>query len=141
MTDTQQTIEPASEQEENRLITERRNKLQAIREQGVAFPNDFKRDSLAAELQAELGDKDKAELESLDRKSSVAGRIMAKRGPFIVLQDVSGRIQLYVDKKTLPEALAVSIKSWDIGDIVGASGPVHKSGKGDLYVYLSLIHI
>lgn len=122
--------------EENKLVAERRSKLAAIRESGTAFPNDFRRDSLASELQAELGEHEKADLETLHRAASVAGRIMAKRGPFIVLQDVSGRIQLYVDKKSLPEALVDNIKSWDIGDIVAASGPVHKSGKGDLYVYI-----
>ena len=126
----------ASPAEENKLIAERRGKLAAIREQGQAFPNDFRRDSLAADLQQELGEQDKESLEQLDRQASVAGRIMAKRGPFLVLQDVSGRIQLYVDKKSLPESLSGDIKSWDIGDIVGASGPVHKSGKGDLYVYI-----
>ncbi|MCO7233410.1 MULTISPECIES: lysine--tRNA ligase [unclassified Cobetia] len=137
--DEQQAAEQA--QEENRLIAERRAKLNARREQAAAegksaFPNDFRRDSLAADLMEELGEKDKAELETLDRKAAVAGRIMRKRGPFIVLQEVSGQIQLYVDKKGLPEALLEDIKSWDIGDIVGASGPVHKSGKGDLYVMI-----
>ncbi len=122
--------------EENKLVAERRSKLAAIRESGAAFPNSFRRDSLASELQAELGEHEKADLETLNRPASVAGRIMAKRGPFIVLQDVSGRIQLYVDKKSLPEALVENIKSWDIGDIVAATGPVHKSGKGDLYVYI-----
>ena len=79
---------------------------------------------------------DKQALEVLDRHASVAGRVMAKRGPFLVLQDMSARIQLYVDKKSLPEEHASAIKSWDIGDIVGVHGPVHKSGKGDLYVYI-----
>lgn len=124
------------QQEENKLIAERRAKLQAIREKRNPFPNSFRRDSYAEELQLELGDKDKEELEQLARQAKVAGRIMAKRGPFLVLQDMSGRIQLYVDKKQLSEELAEEIKAWDIGDIVGASGPVHKSGKGDLYVYI-----
>lgn len=122
--------------DENKLIAERRAKLAAIRSRRAAFPSDFRRDSLAQQLQGELGDRDKSELEQLARQATVAGRIMAKRGPFLVLQDVSGRIQLYVDKKSLPEALAAEIKTWDIGDIVGALGPVHKSGKGDLYVYI-----
>ena len=126
----------ASAESENKLVAERRTKLAALREAGNAFPNDFRRDALASDLQAELGEHDKAALEALDRQAAVAGRIMAKRGPFLVLQDVSGRIQLYVDKKNLPEALADSIKGWDIGDIVGAIGPVHKSGKGDLYIYI-----
>lgn len=136
MTENSTTSNTPGEQDENRLIAERRSKLQAIREKGVAFPNQFRRDALAAELQDELGEKDKAELEALDRKASVAGRIMAMRGPFLVIQDVSGRIQLYVDKKSLSDDLREAIKGWDIGDIVGATGPVHKSGKGDLYVYI-----
>jgi lysyl-tRNA synthetase class 2 len=129
MTDQQQ-------QDENRLIAQRREKLAAIREAGQAFPNQFRRDVLAAELQDRLGDKSKEELEQLCQRARVAGRIMAQRGPFIVIQDMSGRIQLYVDKKNLPEALAAHIRGWDIGDIVYGEGPVHKSGKGDLYVYL-----
>lgn len=132
---------PSDVQEENRLIAERRGKLAARRERaaeqgGSAFPNAFRRDSLAAELQTELGEHDKAALEALDRQAAVAGRVMRKRGPFIVIQDVSGQIQLYVDKKGLPDELLADIQSWDIGDIVAGSGPVHKSGKGDLYVML-----
>lgn len=123
-------------QDDNKLIAVRREKLAAIRENGVAFPNRFRRDVLAAELQDRLGDKSKEELEALNQRANVAGRVMARRGPFIVIQDMSGRIQFYVDKKNLPEELAAQIKGWDIGDIVGGEGPVHKSGKGDLYIYL-----
>ncbi|WP_106478987.1 lysine--tRNA ligase [Phytohalomonas tamaricis] len=127
--------------DENHLIAERRTKLTARRERAAAngtsaFPNDFRRDSLAAELIAELGDKDKEALEALGRQASVAGRIMRKRGPFIVIQDVSAQIQLYVDKKGLAEEVLEDVKGWDIGDIVAAQGPVHKSGKGDLYVMM-----
>ncbi|BBI59362.1 hypothetical protein HSBAA_06680 [Vreelandella sulfidaeris] len=61
---------------------------------------------------------------------------MRQRGPFIVIQDVAGQIQLYVDKKGLPPEVLEDVKSWDIGDIVAAHGPVHKSGKGDLYVMM-----
>jgi len=125
------------QQDENKLIAQRREKLKLKREQGEAFPNHFRRDSLANELQAELADKDKEELAALDRQASIAGRIMAKRGPFLVIQDMSGRIQMYVGKKNLPEDLLTEIKTWDIGDIVAGTGPVHKSGKGDLYVNLA----
>lgn len=129
----------ASSENENHLIAERRAKLSAHREKTAAqgksaFPNDFRRDSLSIELQDALGDRDKAELETLDQQASVAGRIMRKRGPFIVIQDVAGQIQLYVDKKGLPEDVLDGVKGWDIGDIVAGRGPVHKSGKGDLYV-------
>jgi lysyl-tRNA synthetase class 2 len=122
--------------EDNKLIAERRAKLNAIREQRIAYPNGFSPGDQAASLQAELGEQEKADLESLDRKASVAGRLMAKRGPFLAIQDVSGRIQFYVDKKGLPEELVAEIKTWDIGDIICATGPVHKSGKGDLYILM-----
>lgn len=122
-------------QDENKLIAERRTKLAAIREKGNGFPNDFRRSHLAEPLQQEFGDKSKEELEQLDHKVSVAGRIMAKRGPFMVLQDGSGRIQLYADKAA-QNVIKDSWGLWDIGDIVGVQGALHKSGKGDLYVNL-----
>jgi lysyl-tRNA synthetase class 2 len=121
--------------DENKLIAERREKLAAIREQGVAFPNDVTREDTAADLQAEFGDKTKEELEALDHQVSVAGRVMAKRGPFMVLQDVTGRIQLYASKAAQNQ-LKETCGLWDIGDIVNVSGALHKSGKGDLYVNL-----
>ncbi|WP_456268204.1 lysine--tRNA ligase [Kushneria sp. AK178] len=137
-----QDQQAGSEHEENHLIAERRAKLAARREQAdergdSAFPNDLRRDSLAADLQAELGEHDKETLETLGRQAAVAGRIMRKRGPFIVIQDASGQIQLYVDKKGLPAEVLEDIKGWDIGDIVFGQGPVHKSGKGDLYVMMA----
>lgn len=127
--------------QEHPLVAERRAKLKTLREQAgakgqSAFPNDFRRDSLAADLQKTLGHHEKAELEALDHQAAVAGRIMRKRGPFIVIQDVSGQIQLYVDKKGLPGEVLDGIKGWDIGDIVAGQGPVHKSGKGDLYIMM-----
>jgi lysyl-tRNA synthetase class 2 len=130
------TEQTSQQPEENKLIAERRGKLTAIRAKRNAFPNDFRREHSAAELQSMHGDKDKESLEVLNFKSAVAGRIMAKRGPFLVLQDNTARIQLYVDKKQLPEDLLEEIKHWDIGDIVYGRGPVHKSGKGDLYILL-----
>ena len=121
----QQTVQ----QEENRLIAERREKLAALREAGNAFPNTFRRDSYAEDLQQAHGEKSKEELEAAAIRVSVAGRVMLNRGAFMVLQDMSGRIQLYVNK----EARAFA-KTVDLGDIIGVSGVLHKSGKGDLYV-------
>lgn len=121
--------------DENKLIAERREKLAVIREQGIAFPNDVTREDTAADLQAEFGEKTKDELETLDHKVSVAGRVMAKRGPFMVLQDVTGRVQLYASKDAQKQ-LKATCGLWDIGDIVNVSGALHKSGKGDLYVNL-----
>ncbi|NVK00372.1 MAG: lysine--tRNA ligase [Oceanospirillaceae bacterium] len=116
-------------QDENRLIAERREKLAELREQGNAFPNTFRRDSYAQDLQDAHADKSKDELETANIRVSIAGRVMLNRGAFMVLQDMSGRIQAYVNKAARPFA-----KSLDLGDIIGITGAVHKSGKGDLYV-------
>ncbi|MDX1456627.1 MAG: amino acid--tRNA ligase-related protein, partial [Marinobacter sp.] len=117
------------QQEENRLIAERRAKLAELREQGSPFPNDFRRDSTAAELQEKYGDKSKEELESLGIQVAIAGRLMLDRKAFKVVQDMSGRIQIYAAKE-----VQKATKHWDLGDIVGVRGTLAKSGKGDLYV-------
>ncbi len=115
--------------DENKLIAERREKLQHIREAGVAFPNNFKPENRAEELQSEFAEESKENLETLNKTVSVAGRVIRNRGAFMEIQDGSGRIQLYVTKDARPFA-----KSLDLGDIVGVKGVLHKSGKGDLYV-------
>ncbi|EAS42328.1 lysine--tRNA ligase [Photobacterium profundum] len=122
-------------QDENKLIAERRAKLEMIRENCNAngHPNDFRRDSLAADLQATFGEKTKPELEEEGHIVAIAGRVMAKRGPFLAIQDVSGRIQAYADK-TVQKELKEKYSGLDIGDIIGVKGQLHLSGKGDLYV-------
>lgn len=122
-------------QDENKLIAERRAKLEHIRTQCPAngHPNNFERKHKAADLQAEFGTNTKEALEALGHQVSIAGRIMAKRGPFLVLQDVSGRIQAYAAKDVQKE-LKAKFLGLDIGDIIGVTGQLHLSGKGDLYV-------
>ncbi len=122
-------------QDENKLIAERRAKLDAIRENCAAngHPNQFRRDHYTQDLQAEFGDKSKEELAELNHPVSIAGRILAKRGPFLVLQDMKGRIQAYASKEVQAD-LKDKYGVLDIGDIIGVKGPLHKSGKGDLYV-------
>ena len=122
------------DQDEHRLIAVRREKLAAIRAQRNAYPNDFRPDSKAGDLQTRFAEVDKSTLEQRDEWARVAGRIMRQRGPFMVLQDASGQIQAYINRQTLEADLLEEVKSWDVGDIVGVSGPVHRSGKGDLYV-------
>jgi len=133
MTDNVKNNPPA--QDENKLIAERRTKLEKIRSNCSAngFPNNFNREHYAADIQAEHGEKSKEELEALQVTYAIAGRVMAKRGPFLVLQDMSGRIQAYAEKTVQKEIRARS-GSLDIGDIIGVKGILHKSGKGDLYV-------
>jgi lysyl-tRNA synthetase class 2 len=120
--------------DENKLIAERRAKLTARREQGNAFPNDFRRTALADDLQGEYGERSKEELQSLAAEFSVCGRLVRNRGAFLLIQDVSGDIQLYINRKELPDDVLADIKTWDLGDIVAARGVLHKSGKGDLYI-------
>ena len=116
------------QQDENKLIAERRAKLHALREEGGAvFPNDFRPEHSAAELQSGFGHETKEDLEKLGKVVSVAGRVIRNRGAFIVVQDSSDTIQLYVTKEARPFA-----KSLDLGDIVGIKGALHLSGKGDL---------
>lgn len=115
--------------DENKLIAERRAKLAELRAAGNPFPNNFRPQHKAQELQAAHGEASKEELEALGKKVSVAGRVVRNRGAFMVLQDGSGQIQLYVTKEAREFA-----KVLDLGDIVGVAGVLHKSGKGDLYV-------
>ena len=127
--------------DENKLIAERRKKLSILREQDKVFPNSFRRSDYAQDLQDQLNEKTKEELVKLNQSAKVAGRIMAKRGPFFVLQDMSGRIQAYIDRKELDKDLVKEIDTWDIGDIIGVSGVVNKSGKGDLYVKIEEVSL
>ena len=125
------TDSPETAVDENRLIAERREKLQALRAEGQAFPNGFRPDSQATALISEYGELDKETLEQRDITVAVAGRLMLDRKSFKVLQDQSGRIQIYAAKP-----VQQATRHWDIGDIVWVRGKLCKSGKGDLYVMM-----
>jgi lysyl-tRNA synthetase class 2 len=137
----QQLDQHELQQEENKLIALRKEKLAAAREQGNAFPNDFRRDSYCADLQKQYVDKTKEELAEAAIPVKVAGRIMLNRGSFMVIQDMSGRIQVYVNRKTLPAETLEAIKHWDLGDIIAAEGTLARSGKGDLYVEMTSVRL
>ena len=77
MTDSHNQSTPP--QDENQIIAERRAKLARLREQGQAFPNDFRREHLAADLHRSFDGKTKEELESEKPRAVVAGRLMLKR--------------------------------------------------------------
>jgi len=135
-----------SQHDENKLIAERRTKLATIREQGNAFPNDFRRNVLAGELHAEYGEKTKEELEALNLRVVIAGRMMLKRvmgkASFATVQDMSGRIQFYVVRDDLPEGVYnTQFKKWDIGDIIGGEGVLMKTNKGELSVKLDSLRL
>ena len=133
--------EHALQEEENNLIALRKEKLAAERAKGQAFPNDFRRENLAGDLQQQYADSSKDELAEAAIKVKVAGRIMLNRGAFMVIQDMSGRIQVYVDRKGLPAETLEAIKSWDLGDIIATEGTLARSGKGDLYVHMTKVQL
>ncbi len=133
------------EQDENKLIAERRKKLSALRENGVAFPNQFRPENKAAELHEKYDDLDSEALESVGT-FSIAGRLMAKRimgkASFAQVQDVSGRMQLYVQRDALPEGFYnTQFKHWDVGDIIGAVGTLFKTRTGELTLQVSDIQL
>ncbi|NVK89333.1 MAG: lysine--tRNA ligase, partial [Gammaproteobacteria bacterium] len=128
MSDTQVT-------DENKLIAERRSKLESIRDNCKAngHPNNFQREHYSADLQQAYEGLDKEALNERKIEVSVAGRVMAKRGPFYVLQDMKGQIQAY-SGKDVQKAIKAQYGELDIGDIIGVKGLLSRSGKGDLYV-------
>ena len=134
----------AAQQDQNQSIAERRGKLALLRAQGNAYPNDFRRDALAADLHAEHGTKSNEELEPLNLRVAVAGRMMLKRvmgrASFATLQDMSGRIQLYITADTVGPAHD-AFKHWDLGDIVGGSGRLFKTKTGELSVKVTEIRL
>ncbi|MBL4819435.1 MAG: lysine--tRNA ligase [Gammaproteobacteria bacterium] len=120
--------------DDNKLIAQRREKLNAIREKRNAFPNGFRRTAYGAELDKQFADKDKEQLEKLGHVARVAGRVIRMRGPFVVIQDSTAQVQLYMNNKTLPEELVAELKLLDLGDIIGAEGTIFRTGKGELTV-------
>ena len=134
-------------EDENKLIAERREKLRALRAQGIAFPNDFKIDAFAGDLQAEYADAERWSAEALagsNRRVRVAGRIMAKRimgkASFVQIQDTSDRIQLFLQQSTLGDSYE-AFKGWDTGDIVGAEGTLMRTKTGELSVKVDALRL
>jgi lysyl-tRNA synthetase class 2 len=122
--------------DENFLIAERRRKLEALREVGNAYPNDFRRTAFSVELHNAGEGLDEAALDAKAIRARVAGRMMAKRvmgkASFAQLQDDTGRIQLYLQRDALPEGVYQAFKSWDVGDIIGAEGTLFRTRTGEL---------
>ncbi|MBG5882863.1 lysine--tRNA ligase [Providencia alcalifaciens] len=124
----------------NNELKARKEKLVALREQGIPFPNDFRRENVSDKLHAEFGEKSAEELEDLNIEVTIAGRMMTRRimgkASFATLQDVGGRIQIYVSRDDLPEGIYnEQFKKWDLGDILGAKGRLFKTKTGELTVH------
>jgi lysyl-tRNA synthetase class 2 len=133
------------EQDENRLVAQRRQKLTDIRAQGNAFPNDFRRDITHGELIAEFSDTSAEDLAATPKKVKIAGRLMTKRvmgkASFANIRDVSGDMQLYVKRDDLAEGVYAHFKQWDLGDIIAAEGVMFRTQKGELSVLVSDIRL
>jgi len=133
------------QQDENHVIAERREKLKALRAQSNAFPNDFRRADLAIDLHANFGALEGEELEAGAVRVAVAGRMMLKRvmgkASFATLQDMSGRIQLFISKDGIGEEVYDAFKKWDMGDILGAEGVLFKTRTGELSVKVDKLRL
>jgi len=133
------------QQDSNQIIAERRAKLKAIREKGIAFPNDFERKHLAGDLHGTFDAKTHDELEAAQVQVAVAGRMMLKRvmgkASFATLQDMSGHIQLFISNDHTGEAAHAEFKHFDLGDILGAVGVLFKTKTGELSVRVSQIRL
>ncbi|MEX0959449.1 MAG: lysine--tRNA ligase [Burkholderiales bacterium] len=142
MNDNNDTTQPL---DSNQIIEERRAKLRELRATGNAFPNDFRREHLAADLHGEHGASSNEALEAAPVAVIVAGRMMLKRvmgkASFATLQDMSGRIQLYVSNDAIGEASHAAFKHWDLGDILGAEGTLFKTRTGELTVKVTRIRL
>ena len=123
--------------DDNALIAERRAKLARLRESGVAYPNDYRRDALAADLHATWGGRTDEWLAANPVRVRVAGRMMFKRvmgrASFAKLQDASGQIQVYLQLDALG-ATYEEFKGWDVGDIVAVAGVLMRTRAGELSV-------
>ncbi|BDU16847.1 lysine--tRNA ligase [Lysobacter auxotrophicus] len=144
---TDQTPTAQTPADENFLIAERRAKLAALRGEGIAFPNDFRRNDYAGDLQAQFADVETWTAEALEAKGqrvAIAGRILLKRvmgkASFVQIQDESGRIQLFLQSNVLGDTYE-AFKGWDVGDIVGAKGVLTRTKTGELSVKADVLRL
>ena len=124
--------------DENRLIAERREKLHALKAETIAYPNDFRPNTNAAVLHERFADDDTETLAEVDETFALAGRMLAKRVmgkiAFVKVQDGTGAMQFVIQRDNLPEGHYQQFKQWDVGDIIGGSGSIFRTQKGELSV-------
>lgn len=120
----------------NQIVTARRAKLRMLREQGIAYPNDFRPTHRAVSLQSAYAEVSKETFEVKAIEISVAGRMMLKRvmgkASFVSMQDSSGQIQLFITPTNVGIVIYNAFKKWDIGDIIAARGILFRTNKGEL---------
>ncbi len=130
--------------DESEVYQIRKKKLETLREEGFNFPNHFRREDLAADLNEQYADVEKEALAEQAVTARIAGRIVLRRvmgkASFFHLQDQSGRVQVYIRNNDMPEAYE-QFKQWDIGDIVGVNGLLFKTNTGELTLHADEIHL
>ncbi len=130
---------------ENEQIAIRRQKLASLRAAGNAYPNDFHRKNLAGELIAEYGAQSKEVLAEKNIPVSLAGRIMTRRimgkASFVHVQDMSGKIQLYISSNDVGADIYEAFKSWDIGDTIGVEGFLFRTKTDEFSVHCTAIRL
>ena len=131
--------------EENEIIAVRKAKLAELRDKGNAFPNQFRRTDFSEMLHQTHGDASKEELAEQAIVVSIAGRVMLRRAmgkaSFVTLADMKGRIQAYIRLSDVGEEAYAAFNKWDIGDIVGITGAMMKTNKGELSVHATQIEM
>ena len=132
-------------QAEIRLVEERRTKLDALRATGNAFPNDFRREHFSADLHSQYGEHSNEMLEGEPIPVRVAGRMVLKRvmgkASFATLQDMNGRIQLYIAKDVAGDSAYDAFRHYDLGDILGAEGTLFRTRTGELSVRVTNLRL
>lgn len=145
MTDLTPPSEGTTPVDENKLIAERRAKLTGLRATGAVFPNHFRRDALAGELQQTYAETSGEDLLAESRAVAVAGRMMLKRvmgkASFATLQDMSGRVQLFISRDALGDEAYAAFKQMDLGDILGAEGTLFRTKTGELSVQVQTLQL
>ncbi len=132
--------------DENEQINQRMAKLATLREQSNAYPNDFKREDFIGDFIASCESKSKEELAEENIKVRFAGRLMSRRimgkASFANVQDMSGRVQIFVQRDALGEGqYNDEFKKYDIGDILGIEGELFRTQTDELSVRISAMRL
>ncbi|MCY4153777.1 MAG: lysine--tRNA ligase, partial [Gammaproteobacteria bacterium] len=131
--------------DDNDIISQRRARLDELRATGNAYPNDFRRDTLAADLHERFGGLDREQLEAETATFKLAGRMMSRRVmgkvAFVHLRDMSGQIQLFLQRSALSAETYTAFKQWDIGDIIAVTGRVFRTKTGELSIHADSLRL
>lgn len=134
------------ELELNEMLQIRRDKLDELRGLGVdPFGQKYEKNHSAAEILNAYGELSAGELEERKIEVSIAGRIMQKRSmgkaSFAHIQDLSGKIQIYVRQDSIPAVQYSAFDLLDLGDIVGVKGTVFRTKTGETTIKAASVEV